>query len=381
MTLRAEENRRLTEVGPGTPMGVLLGHYWMPVAVAQGWEPGQVRPVELLGRRFALFRKPDGSWSMLDERCPHRGTSLAYGMVEERGIRCPYHGWLFDTAGKCLDMPNEDPALGFQDRVSQPAYPVRERGGLVFAYLGPAPAPELPRFDLLEDPDVEIRIRTAVIPCNWLQIVENGLDPVHLEWLHGHFANHQSQQSGGDQLYDVGHHEELGFDTHELGIVKRRLLPGQDTTEEDWTVGQLVLFPLAMYVSGRSFRSLQFRVPLDDTRTWHIWYEVHEGEHARPGAVSVSEAQVFHADGTYNLDTIDGQDVMAWVTQGPITDRTRERLGQADRGITLLRRLLIEQLAAVEKNHRPRWSDLGADVITMPRRTRSRPVLTDLPTS
>ncbi|MFD7097797.1 SRPBCC family protein, partial [Streptomyces xanthophaeus] len=229
--------------------------------------------------------------------------------------------------------------------------------------------------------DVEIRIRTAVIPCNWLQIVENGLDPVHLEWLHGHFANHQSQQSGGDQLYDVGHHEELGFDTHELGIVKRRLLPGQDTTEEDWTVGQLVLFPLAMYVSGRSFRSLQFRVPLDDTRTWHIWYEVHEGEHARPGAVSVSEAQVFHADGTYNLDTIDGQDVMAWVTQGPITDRTRERLGQADRGITLLRRLLIEQLAAVEKNHRPRWSDLGADVITMPRRTRSRPILTDLPTS
>ncbi|KQV17513.1 MULTISPECIES: Rieske 2Fe-2S domain-containing protein [unclassified Kitasatospora] len=402
MTLSIDENRRLTEVGPGTPMGDLLSHYWMPVAVSVGWEPGQVRPVELLGRRFALFRRPDGTWSMLDERCPHRGTSLAFGMVEERGLRCPYHGWLFDGSGACLDQPNEDPALGFKHRITQPAYPVRELGGLVFAYLAPGTPPELPRFDLLVESDVEVSIRTAVIDCNWLQIVENGLDPVHLEWLHGHFANHQNRQSGNVDLYEVAHHEEIGFDTHDLGIIKRRLLEQQDRAEEDWSVGQLVLFPAAMYVSNRHFRSMQFRVPLDDVRTWHVWYEVRgRGAAApapgaeirfpgRPGAgrssddtaagtrYHVSEAEITHADGSFNLDTIDGQDVMAWVTQGPIADRTRERLGGADRGITLLRRLLFEQLTAVEQGLRPRWSDLGADVITMPRRTHSRPILSEL---
>lgn len=377
MTLRAEENERLVEVDRATPMGELLRRYWYPVLPSAQLPPGTARAVRLLGERLTLFRRPDGRLSLLDERCPHRGVSLSYGIVDDEGIRCPYHGWLFDGDGRCLDQPNENPEHGFKNRVRQTAYRVEETGGLVFAYLGPSPEPELPRFDLLVDEGVERRIRTAMLPVNWLQIAENGLDPVHLEWLHGHLVNFLSRQRGGSDVFEIIRHEEISFDRTDLGIVKRRRVAGQSTAEEDWSVGQLILFPSAIYVANKlGERSIQYRVPVDRTTTWHVWYEVEEGDGAEPGRTTVSEAEVFHPDGSFNLDTIDGQDVMAWVTQGAVADRTREHLGEADKGITLFRRILLEQCKAVAAGGEPLWANLGTagGVIELPRRRSGRPV-------
>lgn len=380
MTLRAEDNASLVEVDPSTPMGELLRRYWHPVAASSQVEPGAARAVRLLGERLVLFRQPDGRLSLLDERCPHRGASLAYGMVGADGIRCPYHGWLFDGDGRCVDQPNENAEHGFAERVRQPAYRVEEAGGLVFAYLGPAPGPALPLFDILTEEGVARRIRTATLPVNWVQIAENGLDPVHLEWLHGHLVNYLSRMRGGPDVYRITKQEEISFDCTDLGIVKRRRVVGQSYDEEDWTVGQLILFPTAIYISNSTGRTVQYRVPVDRTTTWHVWYEVFDGEGHEPGEVAVSDAEVFRADGSFNLDTIDGQDVMAWITQGEVADRTRERLGEADKGITLFRRLLREQSAAVASGTPPRWSDFGpaGKVIELPRRRSGRPVRMDV---
>jgi 5,5'-dehydrodivanillate O-demethylase len=358
-------------------MGKLLRHYWFPIAGSAELSPGTVRPVTLLGEKLALYRALDGTLGLVAERCPHRGASLAYGLVENAGLRCPYHGWLFGADGACLQQPNEDEALGFRQKIQTNAYVVRELGGLVFAYLGPAPVPEPPGYDLLLDDGVDRRIRTSLIACNWLQITENGLDPIHIEWLHGHYANYRNGLVGAPPLYDVMPHEELAFDVTDLGIVKRRRLVGQSSDEEDWTVGQLVLFPAAVNISNRHYRSLQYRVPVDDTHTWHIWYEVRDGGGSEPGRTVVEEAPVYLPDGTFDLDSIEGQDAMAWVTQGPIADRTNEHLGAADRGVIVLRRLLQEQLAAVERGERPQWADFDGRRIDLPRRTSGKSILVD----
>jgi 5,5'-dehydrodivanillate O-demethylase len=252
-------------------------------------------------------------------------------------------------------------------------------GGLVFAYLGDDEKSMPPLFDLLVDEGVERQIRAAVIPCNWLQIVENGLDPVHIEWLHGHYANYRNQLAGAPPVYDVAKHGDIDFDVTDLGIIKRRVNEGRPHTDEDWTVGQLVIFPAALNISNRYFRSMQYRVPIDDEHTYHIWYEVRDSADAVASETTVTEADVYLPDGNYNLDTIDGQDLMAWVTQGVIADRTTERLGSADRGITLMRRLLLAELDAMAEGRRPRWTDFGAngEPISLPRRRTCQPVLTE----
>ena len=146
--LTAEQNEELTQVAPGTPMGELLRRYWYPVAFTRELEEFPVRAVRLLGEDFAVFKTPRGRYGMLPEACPHRRASLTYGVVEADGLRCPYHGWLFGSDGSCLDQPAEREETNFRSRVSVRAGVVQEMGGLVWAYIGPAPAPELPRFDV-----------------------------------------------------------------------------------------------------------------------------------------------------------------------------------------------------------------------------------------
>ena len=143
--LTREANERLTRVGPGTPMGKLLRRYWHPVATVARTRRRAGPAVTLLGENLALFRCDSGELGLVAQRCPHRGASLAYGIPEDDGLRCPYHGWKFDGGGQCLEQPAEPADSTFKDRVQIPAYPVQELGGLIWAYLGPEPAPLLPR--------------------------------------------------------------------------------------------------------------------------------------------------------------------------------------------------------------------------------------------
>src|SRR5579871_1294774 len=194
MQSAVEENERLTRVGPGTPMGELLRRYWQPIAVSSQFQGPGTRPVRLLGEDFVLYRDRSGTLGLIGQRCPHRRAGMVFGIPEAEGLRCAYHGWLFNEAGRCLEQPFEATAntdSTFKDRVTIPAPPVHEYAGLIFAYLGPQPTPLLPRWDIFEWDDVARDIGEAVIPCNWLQIMDNSMDPVHVEFLHQAFADYE----------------------------------------------------------------------------------------------------------------------------------------------------------------------------------------------
>jgi 5,5'-dehydrodivanillate O-demethylase len=277
--------------------------------------------------------------------------------VEPAGLRCAYHGFLFDRQGTCLEAPGE--AGGPREnssprrRLAARAYPVEELGGLVFAYLGPPPAPLLPRWDLLVWDRALRDIGRAVVDCNWLQIMENSVDPLHLEWLHGHRLDATVARDGnGSAAARPAHyrkrHVRIGFDRFRYGIVKRRILEGGSEEDDDWRVGHPLVFPVMLRVGAHIQHRLQIRVPVDDTHTLHFWYACY-----RPPAgvavppqpvVPVYEVPWRDERGDFLVDFIDGQDIMAWVTQGAIADRTREHLVPGDRGIVLYRRLLREQL-------------------------------------
>ena len=195
--LTQDENDLLTRVGPGTPAGNLLRRYWHVAAAAcELSEEHPIKPVRMFGEDLVLFRMPpkpgerEPSYGLVGERCPHRLTSFKFGLVDCEGIRCIYHGWKFAPNGACLEMPAEDPGSTFKDRMQHRAYPVKKLAGLLFAYLGPLPAPELPRWDVLAREDGwRWGVIESVIDCNWLQAMENSVDPSHLFWLHGSLGN------------------------------------------------------------------------------------------------------------------------------------------------------------------------------------------------
>lgn len=354
--LSREENERLTRVGPGTPMGNLLRRYWHPVAATAELENEPVLAVRILGEDLALYRSERGELGLVARRCAHRGASLAYGIPEAQGLRCPYHGWLYDKTGRCLEQPAESETSTFRQRIRIAAYPVQEMGGLVWAYLGPEPAPLLPRYDLFVREDLERDIGiTRALPCNWLQIMENSVDPVHLEYLHGKFFNYVLKRQGKPPAAVPRHHVRIAFDVFEYGIIKRRLLEGQSEDEDDWRIGHPVLFPNILAVGDAGYPSFQIRVPVDDTHTQHYWYN------ARPRAAGVPPQKTIpfwenpykHEDGRLIVETINGDDMMVWLVQGEIADRTAERLGASDQGVILLRKLLDEQLEKVERGEDP----------------------------
>jgi phenylpropionate dioxygenase-like ring-hydroxylating dioxygenase large terminal subunit len=182
-----EENDGLTRVGPGTLMGNLFRQYWLPVTPAPDLAERGGRPlrVKLLGEDLVLFRALNGGIGMVGAFCAHRLAPLFYGRVERDGLRCPYHGWKFAPDGRCMEMPNIPADEQFCDEIHQPAYPCIERGGIVWAYLGAAKEqPMPPDFEFLRVPDSDRNYRLFYQECNYLQVLEGGIDPTHVMWLH-----------------------------------------------------------------------------------------------------------------------------------------------------------------------------------------------------
>ena len=175
--LSQELNDRLTRVGPGTPMGNLMRRYWHPIAASVQLDAeNPTKEVRLLGEDLVLYRDSSGQIGLIEPSCAHRKANLAYGIPESNGIRCAYHGWIFNETGACVDQPSEPEGSKFKEKVHIKAYKTQELAGLIFAYLGPEPAPLLPRWDILVWPGVKYAYAT-VLPSNWLQCQENSLDP------------------------------------------------------------------------------------------------------------------------------------------------------------------------------------------------------------
>jgi 5,5'-dehydrodivanillate O-demethylase len=255
------------------------------------------------------------------------------------------------------------PGSTYKDKVRLPGYPVEELGGLIFAYLGPQPAPLLPRFDLFVESNRLRSIGRTTIPCNWLQIMENSVDPTHAEWLHGWYFAYvlDRMNPGGPNAAQhsgfVKHHVKIGFDVFEWGIIKRRLLEGGSEADEDWAVGHPLIFPHMLQVGLAFQNTFQIRVPVDDTTTEHYWYSVEapdEGVELPPQkTVPVYQVPYREENGAFIVDYVDGQDIMCWITQGPIADRSQEHLGTSDKGVILLRSLLTEQIERVQRGEDP----------------------------
>lgn len=354
--LTAEQNDELTQVDGGTPMGEVLRRYWYPVAFARELAEFPVKRVELLGEHFALWKSPSGRYGIVPEACPHRKASLAYGVVEADGIRCPYHGWVFDTTGACTEQPAERDNTAFQDRVRAQAGAVEEMGGLVWAYVGPMPAPELPRFDTYVMEGFR-DIGWADLPCNYVQIMENAVDPHHVEFLHGRYFEFVGRHQGFTAPASFAkEHVRIGFTPFEWGIIKRRVLKGATEENDDWKVGHPLVFPYSMRVGGGGIHQMQVRVPVNRTTTRFYLYTVHGPDgysHVDQPQIPDYEVPVIDGNGRHVTDYVEGQDFMAWVTQGPITDRTTEHLGRSDIGVAMLRKMFREQMGAVARGEDP----------------------------
>jgi 5,5'-dehydrodivanillate O-demethylase len=370
--LSKQQNERLTQVGPGTPCGELMRRYWLPVAPYSLLLENPVRKVRVLGEDLVLYKDKSGTLGLIGDRCLHRKVDLQLGIPDECGLRCPYHGWLFDATGACIERPMESsPKAAVRQKLK--GYPVQELGGLVFAYLGPLPAPAVPRWDLLVWPNAIRQIAINVLDCNWLQCQENTGDPTHSAYVHGHLFNYvldkqgELDQRSGDRLHTMHQRKRVGIGIREIyaeqtehGIRKgirysKALGADSDKDQEHSTV----IFPFYTQTgkTGAPRSEYQIRVPMDDTHTYHICYQCYA---APPGVAAPKQDIVpYYVPPTHDekgepiLDYVLAQDAIVWVAQGPIADRTTELLGRTDIPIVLLRRQLEEQIKRVEQGLEP----------------------------
>jgi 5,5'-dehydrodivanillate O-demethylase oxygenase subunit len=352
--LDEEKNRSFVEVSRGTPMGELLRRHWMPIAAVSELEQPGVKAVRLLGEDLVLYKDLSGDYGLLDRHCPHRRADLSYGFVETCGIRCNYHGWLFDAGGTCLEQPFEDTANAaaeFRHRIRSAAYPVRAAAGLLWAYLGPPPAPLVPNWEPFTWQNGFRQIVFSEIPCNWFQCQENSIDPVHFEWMH---SNWRIRQKGAVGPY-VPTTVRIGFDEFEYGYSWRRITADKDETDEYWTIGRVCLWPNALYTSDH----IEWRVPIDDENTLSVTWAF---------TPAITERRPFVQDripywygpikdprtGRWITSHTMNQDFVAWVGQGVVADRSKEHLGGSDRGITMIRKRLLEDMQAVSEGRDPK---------------------------
>ena len=355
----ASSKTEMTEVGRGKPMGELLRRYWHPIGLKA--DAGDVpRKVRALGEDLILFRDRKGRPGLLHARCCHRGTTLYYGKVEDDGIRCCYHGWKFDTEGHCLEQPCEPDGGGFKDKVRQPWYPVEERYGLIFAYMGPpSKKPMLPRYECLENMDEGEFVEAddtsiggggpAIIPCNWLQHYENVVDPFHVPVLHGSF-------SGAQFTNMMASMPEVNFEAL-TGSVAVRSIRNQDDGKVFYRVTQAVFPTLRVVPNPRvaqfaRVESIGWVLPIDDT-SFRIYVA---GRVKNSGEIGRMRSK-FNGKFWWDMTEAEHQkypgDYETQVGQGPVTIHSEEHFGQSDRGVLMVRRMVREQLDALAAGNDP----------------------------
>jgi 5,5'-dehydrodivanillate O-demethylase len=346
--LSREENEMLTCVGPGTPAGELLRRYWYPIAVAKELtEEKPTKFVRVLGEDMVLFRDKQGRVGLLADRCSHRGASLLYGRVEERGIACAYHGWLYDVEGNCVECPAEPADSKFHLTVTHKAYPVQKFIGLYWTYMGPKSAPFIPKYDVWARKDGRRKIVVyPLLDANWFQAMENSVDPAHLQILHQDTAMRARKAVSTTRGF-IDDIEKTEFYEVAYGIMKRR----------SYKKGVVDEHPLIFPNILRQGDATQIRVPMDDTHT--LIFFVHFIPGGSGDGDSEEETEVLylppfkdppntlHPFTRFRTDLVLAQDHMVWETPGPITDRTRERLTTSDRGIAMLREIMMREIRKV----------------------------------
>lgn len=402
--MRSEQNERVTRIGPGTPCGQLLRHYWQPVALLDEFDPAldprmalrPVKAVRLLGQNLVLFKNAAGEFGLLDRDCPHRGADLAFGRNEGDGLRCPFHGWKFDVKGQCLETPAEPAGSTLCKRIQQRHYPLQERSGILFAWLGPqgSSPPPLPALDCMSAPSTHTFAFKGLWNCNWLQAFEVGIDPAHASFLHRFFNDASLEDSYGKQFRGASAGEINGekwpmtrvmreFDQpdilHQEMPYGMRLTTLRPLTEELTHVRITnAVFPQTFVIPlSETMTITQMHVPVDDTHNY--WYAIFTSfdlpvnkETMRnqrlqavtlPDYVPISgqhnqwgfnpQEQISRTFLGMGEDDINVHDQWACESMGAVQDRTREHLGTTDKVIMANRRILIQAMDAVAAGQLP----------------------------
>lgn len=393
-----ELNDQLTRVGKGQPAGEVLRRYWQPAALSDELAgPRPVVPVTLLGERLVLFRDNEGALGLIGRHCPHRGADLCYGRREDNGLRCPFHGWHFDRNGQCVEQPGEPEGSRMHEQIRTASYPVVEKNGIVFAYLGPGDPPAFPDFDCFRAPDSHVFAFKGLWECNWLQAMEVGIDPAHASFLHRFLEDEDPKDSYGKQFRDAAAdtnipmtkllrdypRPEIRVEETDFGLKLTALRHMENGLTHVRVTNQI--FPEAICIPmSREMTITQWHVPVDDeTCYWYSMFTSYDKpvnkalmrdqrlkEHRLPDYAPRKnqrndygynpEEQVRETYTGMGLD-INVHDQWAVESMGRIQDRTQEHLGKTDVAIIRYRRMLRAAIAALNNGDEAALPMQGVD--------------------
>jgi phenylpropionate dioxygenase-like ring-hydroxylating dioxygenase large terminal subunit len=373
--LSHEDNMLLAQTGPGTPMGQLFRRYWTPVLLSNELPERDGAPVqvEVMSEKLVIYRNTDGAVGLMQELCPHRGTSLVMARNEESGLRCIYHGWKYDLAGQCVDMPTEPADTNFREKVRARAYPTVERGGMVWAYMGPpAKQPAFPNYHWMDLPEDQFEAWKILQENNYAQAIEGGIDSAHIDYLHGDLERYEKGRNRPPRI-------ELETASYGFRYAALRNL-GADTVGVRITP---FVMPWTSFVPGEygATKIWHAWVPKDDGACWE--FDIHYNE-AKPYDkklrayhwgfdVDPSGRKVRNLANWYQQDRelmkttsfsgifgVRVQDQAAQETMGRLMDRTQEHLGTTDMAVIAMRRILLNSAKALASGQEP--IGLGAHI-------------------
>lgn len=384
--LRLEQSNLLTATGPGTPMGRMFRASWQPALLAEELPENECPPVrvKLLSERLLAWRDSQGRYALHDEFCAHRGVSLWFGRNEQSGLRCPYHGWKYDHTGQCVEVPSEPSESGFCQKIKLQSYPLVERGGILWAYMGPpAEQPPLPEWEFAMMPADHRFVSKRLQESNWLQAMEGGINSSHVSFLH-------SGELNSDPLFkgSKGNEYNLGDTKPVFQVVESPggLYIGARRNAENgnyyWRITQWVM-PAFTMIPPRAEHPVHghFWVPIDDENCW-AWsfeYKVKRPlkEQERKAMEEGQGIHVKYTAGTFRplankqndylinrraqkrgetfsgVEGIGMQDASLQESMGPVVDRTKENLVSTDNGIIMARHGMLRALKAMEKGETP----------------------------
>jgi phenylpropionate dioxygenase-like ring-hydroxylating dioxygenase large terminal subunit len=388
--LSAQLNELITHTGPGTEGGKLMRRYWQPAALVEeltGNRP--IKPLRLFGEDLVIFKDGRGKYGLVGRHCPHRGTDLAFGRLEGDGLRCAFHGWKFGADGQCLETPAEPDDSKLCAKLRHKAYPVVEKSGVLFAYMGPGEPPAFPEFDCFVAPDTHTFAFKGMIDCNWLQSLEVGIDPVHTSFLHRFFEDEDPTQAYGKMFRDKSRDTEMPMTQIMREFTRPRI--EVEPTNYGFRVATLreigngkahvrltnLVFPNAFMIPmSREMTISQWHVPIDDTR--HYWYAIFTsfGEPVNKDEMRRQRLELYelpdyvprrNKTNNYGYDPheqehstytgmgadINVHDQWACESMGAIQDRTQEHLGTSDKAIIAYRKLLRQSLDENGKGDTP----------------------------
>lgn len=386
---RHEKNELLTQTDPDTPMGDLFRRYWMPALMSSELPENDCPPVrvQLLAEKLIAFRDTSGKLGLMDEFCAHRGVSMWFGRNEENGLRCPYHGWKYDTTGQCVDVPSEPAEGGFCKKIKLKSYPLIERGGILWTYMGaPELQPPLPEYEFAMVVPARRYVSKRVQECNFLQAMEGGIDSSHVSFLHSGLLEKDPLFKGskGNQynMNDFQVKFEVVESTGGLLVGARR---NAEEGHYYWRITQWVM-PFFTIIPPRADHPIHghFWVPIDDENCWAWSFDYHptrdltaEEVHAMEEGAGIhvkvdsrfvplqNKSNDYLMDrasqkSKENYSGISGiaiQDASLQESMGPIVDRSKEHLVATDNGIIMARRRLLKAVEGMKNGIAPPGTD------------------------